>query len=256
MTAGTGVAAGCQESAGYGPPGLPGQMPHTRVLALPAVTPVPPAGGVDGALLRSPARAGVSDRLRSRVGGPLVPPALVHTGLSPFSGGCVVSLPLPAASGPLTSLPPLSESLHWSRGLSLPPQGRWSRVQCFPGTSSSSHTPKPCGDTPPAVLLVLLLFSQQQLHARVGSRLSLTVALPVPPVSARAEHMQGWHPARGWYRAAAWGHWCVICVMGKACPPSGMQDLACSLLCLPPLRVFGSHILRTSTARRRVGGTW
>lgn len=68
MTAGTGVAAGCQESAGYGPRGLPGQMPHTRVLALPAVTPVPPAGGVGGALLRSPARAGVSDRLRSRVG--------------------------------------------------------------------------------------------------------------------------------------------------------------------------------------------
>lgn len=108
--------------------------------------------------------------------------------------------------------------------------------------------------------LLFSLFSccstQQQLHAGVGSRLSLTVALPVPPVSARAEHMQGWHPARGWYRAAAWGHWCVICVMGKACPPSGMQDLACSLLCLPPLRVFGSHILRISTARRRVGGTW
>lgn len=46
VTAGTGVARGCQESAGYGLRKPPGQMPHTRVLPPPAVTPAPRAGGV------------------------------------------------------------------------------------------------------------------------------------------------------------------------------------------------------------------
>lgn len=45
VTAGTGVAAGCQEPAGYGPPGPRGQMPHTRVLPSPPSPPCPPPEG-------------------------------------------------------------------------------------------------------------------------------------------------------------------------------------------------------------------
>lgn len=46
VTAGTGVAGGCQEPAGYGPQGPRGQMPHTRVPPSPPPPPCPPAGGV------------------------------------------------------------------------------------------------------------------------------------------------------------------------------------------------------------------
>lgn len=121
---------------------------------------------------------------------------------------------------------PLSEPLHWSmRPFSISPR-QVCRVQCLSGTSSSSHTPKPCGDASPAVLLVVR--RQQQLHAGVGSRWSLTVALPVSPVSAQAEHRQGWHLARGWYRAAAWRHWCVLCVRRKARPADRTWHTPCS----------------------------
>lgn len=69
--------------------------------------------------------------------------------------------------------------------------------------------------------------------------LSLPEALPVPPVSARAEHRQGWHLACGWCRASAWGHWCVPCVMGKACPHAGVQQTGPGMLPAPPVTPQG-----------------
>lgn len=48
----------------------------------------------------------------------------------------------------------------------------------------------------------------------------------------------------------------LVCPLCDGEGTSCRQDLACSLFRLLPLRVCGSHIRRTSTARRRVGGTW
>lgn len=103
MTAGTGVARGCQESAGYGLQKPPGQMPHTRVLPPTAVTPAPLAGRVGElpartTLARLPAWAGASPGVGEPCwgagGGPLLPPALARLGLSSPIGRHMVLTPL------------------------------------------------------------------------------------------------------------------------------------------------------------------
>lgn len=121
--------------------------------ALPAVPPVPPGVGERPADAAEVTCTGWGESQAQELywgaaWGLLLPPALVHIGLPLFSGNCVVSPPLPATSGPLTSVAAPQGICVGRWGPSLSPQGRWSRLQCLPGTSSSSHTPKPCGDTP------------------------------------------------------------------------------------------------------------
>lgn len=132
------------------------------------------------------------------------------------------------ADGALLRLP-MASGAWWSSAGPGASQGRVSPL------TPQNPGERPCLPlTPPAALLTAR--RQRQRHAGVDSRLSLAVALPVPPGSANASLGEGRAQAgkaSGTRLAAAAsvrGHWChrsCPCAMGEACCRAGMPAQCC-----------------------------